>query len=436
MAVVQLSSIAMSGKISMLRLLLAILILAGGSVLAQDPSTIVNASSPEISYVMEPFESTGGQDWWKEDSCGDCDAIVDITTEEFLMGNASLRVEYTLPMNNALQTIKSYSRQNASSSTADDRHFLTVAVNVGFVQGDRPHNCHGTSFISLWYKAIEPFSSASKIAANATTSTVTTQLKLTLLDDSHCFPDGAFCFSNETGLHGESLEHYSYSTTILTTLNDDNLQSDWQELRIPVEDLILDPSKGPVGNGQLDLDRLRGWQVQLLSLVDSPSSMLMSNPASNSSLAEATSNEEKDNVFKMTFLLDQLACIGGGDMLGAAFHQGNDISWDRGVEEGLWVEEYYQSELAKNHTTVALQDGRLSLDYTVQMQETWGGFNGFTFLAPGDAYYNLTGATDWHLSYRTREAASVPGRTHLRIVVAESSDCTSNCSADVMLNER
>jgi hypothetical protein len=79
-------------------------------------------------------------------------------------------------------------------------------------------------------------------------------------------------------------------------------------------------------------------------------------------------------------------------MLGSAFHTGI-ASFQEAVEESIWMESYYQSEMSKNFSNPMLQDGRLNLDYMVAQVETWAGFTDYAHLAPGAAYYNLSQAT-------------------------------------------
>ena len=50
-------------------------------------------------------------------------------------------------------------------------------------------------------------------------------------------------------------------------------------------------------------------------------------------------------------------------------------------------------------------------------------------IAPYRAYYNLTNANSLHLGYRVKEIASVPGRTHLRLIMSDSSHLSCpNCT--------
>jgi len=361
---------------------------------------ILNVSTPTISYVMEPFELVDyDQEWFvavngeEQESFEDEEGMVNITIseEDVLFGNASLRVECTAP-----------------TTTTES----TTTMTFGWIQPDKPHNCFGADHLSLWYKLLSS-STASEI-----------QLQVTLLDDSHCGLDkgesfGGICPSNETGVMGDLLEQYSYIVSLPAVEQDINATTDWQELRMEAKDLLL-LTEQTVGNEQLNWNRLRGWKVDLI----------VANSNNN------TSEKGKDNTIAILF--DQLACVGSGDMLGASFHQGSDITWSDGVQDGLWIEEYYQSNISYDESNVILDptDGKLQVNYTVQMVETWGGFVGLTFLAPGPAYYNLTGASDWHLGYRARVAASVPGRTHLRIVVSEVSHCSANCSTSFVDHER
>ena len=332
----------------------------------------LDVSLPEVSYVIEPFEAIDDE-WFTRETGGKLNLSL---SEDTLFGNASLRVDFS----------------------------IGNRVDFGWIQQEKPHNCHAATHISFWYKSLVP-QSLENFAS----------LRFVLLDDSHCNETGGVC--NDTGILGANLEHYYSVHNILDASND----GQWRELRIDLQGsddkdspMMLDIQQGSTGNGKLDVHRIRGWRFEFAPLL----------------------TERQDSTSTGTILLDQLACIGGGEMFGSSFYNGNDLEWKEAVADGMWIEEYYQSELSYNDSQVVLKDGIFSVDYTVQMVETWGGFMGFTYLAPGPAYYNLTGASDLHLGYHTRKAASVPGRTHLRIVVADGSHCTVNCSLEYWGHER
>ena len=171
---------------------------------------------------------------------------------------------------------------------------------------------------------------------------------------------------------------------------------------------------GTQGNGKLDPQRIRGWRVELaMDAVEG--------------IGSSSSG---------TLLLDHLACVGTGDMLGAAFRLGEDISFADALQDKIWMEDFFESEISEDETTVLLTDGKISLDYTLQHTQTWGGFLDFTHIAPGAAYYNLSLATDIFLEYEVHQAASVPGRAHFRLVLQDSSHCEDECDLYSRSNER
>ena len=334
--------------------------------------------SPEISYVMEPFESI--DNGWFSKEASRADNLNLALSEDALFGNASLQVEYT----------------------------VGTTVDFGWIQKEKPHNCYGATHLSFWYKVLV----SQSIKEHA-------DLRLFLIDDGHCVGSEVGGICNETDTLEEKLEHHFSFHDVLDTAS----EGGWREQRISLPDgFTLQENVGAKGKQELDIHRIRGWRFEL---------------SSTKIAQELNSSSTLNNTISSgVILLDQLACIGGGEMFGSSFYNGNDLEWKEAVADGMWIEEYYQSELSYNDSQVVLKDGIFSVDYTVQMVETWGGFMGFTYLAPGPAYYNLTGASDLHLGYHTRKAASVPGRTHLRIVVADGSHCTVNCSLEYWGHER
>jgi hypothetical protein len=332
----------------------------------------LDVSIPEVSYVMEPFELIDEKWFIRDDDAG---GLLNLSlSEDALFGNASLRVDFS----------------------------VGAAADFGWVQAEKAHNCYGATHLSFWYKLLEPQSLENSV-----------NFRMILLDDSHCDASVGVC--NETGLLGNNLEHYYSFHNIL----DHPTDGQWYEIQIELmggdgsnPPFVLDPVAGKAGNKKLDIHRLRGWRIEFAPMSEENSGGILNSTSSG------------------VILIDQLACIGGGEMLGSSLYIGSDVGWEESVVDGMWIQEYYQSELSRNQSNVTLQDGVLSVNYTVQMVETWGGFVGFTHLAPGPAYYNMTGASDLRLGYHIQEAASVPGRTHLRINVADGSHCSVNCSLD------
>ena len=50
--------------------------------------------------------------------------------------------------------------------------------------------------------------------------------------------------------------------------------------------------------------------------------------------------------------------------------------------------------------------------------------------APGNAFYNLSGADSIALSYTVNKAASVKNEVHLRLILKDVHDCVENCTRE------
>lgn len=318
--------------------------LLGGSTYAQ---LAVGLQEGEISYVLEPFVWFNESEWVLQPR-DSWNATLEV--EEALFGDSALRLDFDL---------------------------TATAIEVGVVQPRTPHNCHGSSHLSLWYKLL--------LLQPADEDGSDVQARLMVLDD-----DG------DSNLNASFLPEAYYAD--FPTIAPSSSEQDWQELRVEWKDLQLADSAF-VGNGQLDLHRLRGWKVELTGRGSG------------------------------TLLLDHLSCIGGSDMIAASLHTGGD--WDRAVSDGIWQAQWYQSEAAHNQSRFVFDNnGTLGLDYAVAMTESWGGFTDLGLFAPGPAYYNLSRINCLHLGYRIRRAATRPSRSHLRIMLADSSHVCANCTGD------
>lgn len=209
-----------------------------------------------------------------------------------------------------------------------------------------------------------------------TTTFHVTGIQLSLTDDS-----------NQTG-------NYHHDTAD----SSDNHQ--WQEILIDLDNDLM-----PFNTGQI-----RGWQVEV----------------------EVTS-ASVDPEGAQAILFDQLACVGGGEMLGNPLRL-DGKTWDQAVREGNWREEYYQSDQSASQSELELRgDDTFAVNYTIEQTEDWGGFMSVEFVAPGHGYYNLSGATDVYFQYEILQASSAPGRAHLRLILTESSEttaCSDQCSND------
>jgi hypothetical protein len=118
---------------------------------------------------------------------------------------------------------------------------------------------------------------------------------------------------------------------------------EWKELRVSLKDLTQS-NVSSSGNNELDLNRLRGFLIEL-------------EPTQGSA-----------GMLKV----DQLACIGGGDLFGAALFASNDF--EQTVATGGWVAEYFESGISRNESEVIMQNGTLEIVYLVQHVESWGGY--------------------------------------------------------------
>ena len=121
----------------------------------------------------------------------------------------------------------------------------------------------------------------------------------------------------------------------------------------------------------------------------------------------------------------------------SAFHIGSRTTIQGAVEDGTWIENYYQSEVSQNFSHSFLQDGQLHVDpYMIEQAESWGGFDDFAHLAPGASYYNLSQATDLVIDYFVNEIASIPGHAIFRFVLQDNSHCEEDCDTDYHSHER
>ena len=375
-------------------------------------SFAIAAVKNDTFYVIEPFDMISDQ-WFtrvyndqgiinltvstssKETEVKDLE-LNDLTLQAPLFGNGALRVEY--------QVVQ----------TKDWGGF----VDFGWILNSTEvaHNCYGATHLSLWYKILETQSLPGRV-----------HLRLIMMDDSDCTLDKYECAEPP----GQNLENYYSFHYVLDDNHDNNnlfnadngaKNSQWHELRL---ELLGDENSespfwrsgwtGQIGNNNLDAERLRGWRIELS--IDSQSDI--------GSLSEGV------------LLIDQLACVGGGDLLGAAFHpkeiglvsSDQNGLLEQSLMEGMWFERYYQSDQSKNLSQALLtSDGALIMNYTIEQAETWGGFLDYQHIAPGNAYYNLSQSTGISLNYNVPKAASSVDRAHLRIILMDGSDCIGNCS--------
>jgi hypothetical protein len=78
-------------------------------------------------------------------------------------------------------------------------------------------------------------------------------------------------------------------------------------------------------------------------------------------------------------------------------------------------------------------DGSLMITYKVVQTESWGGQLALSHKAAGSMTYCLEGATQISFWFNNVVPQSNPGRAHLRLILADSSHCTSSCASDEAL---
>lgn len=257
--------------------------------------------------------------------------------------------------------------------------YLEESLNSTFAQAswiaDRhPHNCFGASEISLQVK-----------------TDMDIELELDFMDDRDCLLSEQDCQAME------SLTPISIFSKQL------NASSEWYHLTVSVEELMLQPNF-------VDLKRIRAWAVRVAS-----------------------------NTTTGTVLVDQLACHGSGSLLGSAFYilpQPNATSFDQAKQESMWLEEFFESQIARNDSINTLEEGILQMDYTVQQVQAWGGFNDVAHLAAGNGYYNLSQATGISMDFNIVRPASIPGRCIFRFVLQDGSHCVDKCDHKYHNQER
>lgn len=335
----------------------------------------------EISYVLEPFDFPN--------TTGTPSTVPLVIPYETLENVTLTRYPYESQLeldltsdalfgNGALQ-ITVPEDDDASSDTLDSPFSLV------WVDAALPFHCDGASHLSLWYKA------TSGQSALYSSSLL---LHLLLYDDTECETECDFV---------DNLLGFITTVPVVVEASSDNAL--WNELKVnltattnsPVEwKTILDSQ----ASRPLSLQNIRGWGLRISSVTGSP----------------------------ITLQIDHLACVGGGDLLGAMFRTSNTATFAESVAAGAWTEIYYRSERSQEDSVVRLtDDGTLEVSYAVEQTETWGGFIQFMYMAPGNSYYNVSSATDLVLDYRVDATSSAQNRAHLRVILADAKECQDQC---------
>lgn len=261
----------------------------------------------------------------------------------------------------------------------------TGSIGFGTMLGERrSFICEGANILFLRYMVTDapslPFT-----------------LRLFLYDGSEC-ASGSDCNAID------DLEVY-YSEVAVNSLLDIESPS-WRTFSVSLNDTttswLQSTTQGVLGNRKLNLHKLRGWRIEL-------------------------SLEEKENGTQPvtgTLLLDQLGCLGDGDLLGAAFTLSG--TFQDAIATGDWFERYYESPLSESLSEARLLDSELLLNYTIEQRESWGGFIDYGHISPGRAYYNISDGMAISLMYRVLQPATIANRALLRLIIMETSHCFNN----------
>jgi hypothetical protein len=347
------SSSSSSFQTNLFRCLVVLgLILFGKDVVcaAADASTSTLSSSSNnsrISYVIEPFETMGTMDgitnwtwgWWSSNHPSTTYTVTS-SEQNKVHGNHGVMIQY----------------DDTTTTTTATTEDTSTPIEFGWIQYDRPHNCYGADYVSIWVKHFGTESSSNNNNKNNDddeTITTTTVMTLTLYNDLQCIQD-MYNGRNSTnvsfveGIANCSLVENLDSVVIMerslqnmvSSTEANNNNNPWMEWKVPISDI---PST-------YDIRRIKGWKIQLLGGGQG------------------------------SIIVDQLACYGNGrTMMGAAFNLPiHDM--ELAITEQSWMEEYYESNRSENYTTRSLtvetkddiEDGVLSLRYMVEQKETWG----------------------------------------------------------------
>ena len=241
---------------------------------------------------------------------------------------------------------------------------------------DAAYHCMGAEYLSLWYKI--------SVSGN-------------LKEENFSSPSVVVSLGDD---YGESTVDNldMFSSNMIPLERSDG----WKEIRIAFgnEDWISEESDSS-GDGVLQLNHIREWKVHV----------------------------ETEN--SLIILIDQLSCVGTGDMFANVFDTG--VTFEEGVTSSAWTQPYYhRSNASEEASLLELEEGVLTFNYSVEMTEFWGGLSQFGHFAPANAYYNLSLAKQLDLAYSVPVVASELNRVHLRLILFEESECShqTNCTGD------
>lgn len=329
--------------------LLATAALAAILFLVIAPCSVAVGGEGQISYVLEPFEDVDPQ-WVLFDS-GEGSINASSTTDAIISGTRALKLDY--------EVIK---------------HKRWGGNVVFSALGDRKttFSCEGATHISLWYKVLEPQSLPKS-----------SYMRFILFDSSDCDQESCRVTKN--------LEWYYSFQHIL-----DDTESVWKELKIGLQGNTSEFSpfwqtgfNGRAGNRNLDLSHIMGFRFNVQMHWDI---------------------EEDGASSTGTIMFDQLACVGGGDLISAslrkstksdgienddsASYRGLDVQWHEFVDN----EQIFNPFAERNFDRFAQNGSRGMVDvafpqYALQESNMWNGELAILHEAPNSAYYNLSQAT-------------------------------------------
>jgi hypothetical protein len=355
--------------------------------------SVAGIATGEISYVIEPFETETILDECKTESYND-QGYIDVSLTEpgqGLFGERALKIDYQVV-------------QTENWGGFCGLAWILNSTNMA-------HNCMGATHMSLFYKNLQAQTLPGRV-----------HLRLILMDDSDCVED---C-TNAQNL--ETYYSFHYVLDNEPTSDSSSARAGWQELQVDLLGDSIPESpfwrtgwSGQVGNDKLDANRIKGWRIEFS--IDSQGDMDSSSTGS--------------------LLVDQLACFGGGELLGAAFQLSEtDSHAVAAVEEDItvasWSENYFDSSLSRNLTqAVLVTDGMLHVNYTIEQttmntsSSAGGGLIEYEHLAPVSAYYNLSHVSHVTLAYKVFQAASIPGRAHLGVTLLLRQDDEPESSSSI-----
>lgn len=326
-----------------------------------------------IFYVIEPFEAI--RDEWAVHSYNDQGFLDLKRTSDAMFGQRALKVNY--------QVVQ----------TENWGGFAGFQWNTA---PDRVHNCIDATHMSFWYKVLQPQSSPGRV-----------HLRLIVSDDSDC-----------PGCHDSILSGEVYYTfhNIL-----DESDEVWREIRIPLrgDSDVESPFwrsgwSGTVGNNRLDANRLAGFKIEFS--IDSQGDM---NSSSSGDI-----------------LLDQLACVGGGKLLGSAFH-GLEGTYQDAIDAGYWEDLDENLNPARLDATQSIELTGGMFVVNASLLNASRGNLVLRHRTTPPSYYNLTGLSQMALQYQNELSnSSNIGHVGIGLVTGIEANVSYNELTDPIVTDK